>query len=296
MTDACEGRKGGGLPVAFLRTKTGLSRPWGFALAALGLATLGGLTAWAALSPPLPAPETVRIAAGDALFRPAGSFRIGTRAVDAPLESHPNAPSFEIMRTQVSAASYAACIADAGCPDPDRARQTYRTDRADLPRTGVSYEDAIAYALWLSRRTGQHWRLPTDLEWRRAAGERATDDALGAGAGGADPSKRWLENYRREVTDRGAADPVKRPLGGFGVNSLGVADMAGNVWEWTESCFVNANIGADGATINRSDYCGVRLVEGRHRTFIITFVRDAKSGGCALGLPPDYLGFRLVRD
>jgi hypothetical protein len=42
--------------------------------------------------------------------------------------------------------------------------------------------------------------------------------------------------------------------------------------------------------------CGARIAEGRHRAVVIDFVRDARSGGCAAGLPPEYLGFRLVRD
>jgi len=42
-------------------------------------------------------------------------------------------------------------------------------------------------------------------------------------------------------------------------------------------------------------YGGVRIAGGRHRAAIIDFVRDASVGGCAVGLPPDHLGFRLVR-
>ena len=42
--------------------------------------------------------------------------------------------------------------------------------------------------------------------------------------------------------------------------------------------------------------CAVRVVEGRHRAYMIFFVKDAKGGGCSVGTPPDNLGFRLVRD
>jgi hypothetical protein len=40
----------------------------------------------------------------------------------------------------------------------------------------------------------------------------------------------------------------------------------------------------------------VHAVEGFHRTYMSNFIRDGKSGGCAVGTPPDNLGFRLVRD
>ena len=96
---------------------------------------------------------------------------------------------------------------------------------------------------------------------------------------------------------RGAADLEAHPLGHFGVNTAGVADMAGNIWEWTQTCFQNGTLSPDGAAIlTQSEYCGVRAVQGKHRAFVIDFIRDARSGGCAAGVPPDYLGFRLVRD
>jgi hypothetical protein len=37
-------------------------------------------------------------------------------------------------------------------------------------------------------------------------------------------------------------------------------------------------------------------VEGFHRTYMSNFIRDGKSGGCAVGKPPDSLGFRLVKE
>lgn len=241
-----------------------------------------------AARPPLP--ETVHIAAGPQHYRPAGEFRQGTRIVDAPPQRL-DAPALEIMKYHVTEADYARCVQAGACP------RAPGTASPHLARTGVNHADATAYAAWLSRQTGVRWRLPTDAEWLRAAGNRGSDDALSADASGNDPSRRWIASYLREVALRGDADPRPHPLGHFGLNDRGVADIAGNVWEWTETCFQNGRLTADGQTVaSRSDYCGVRAVQGKHRAFVITFIRDARSGGCAAGVPPDYLGFRLVRD
>ncbi len=42
--------------------------------------------------------------------------------------------------------------------------------------------------------------------------------------------------------------------------------------------------------------CGVRVVEGAHRSYMTDFIRDPRSGGCAAGVPPANLGFRLVAE
>ena len=257
--------------------------------AAVLIAAIGAAVFWSPRSDRLDLPATVRLQAGTQSYRPAGEFRQGTRVVDAPLQTL-DAAAIEVMKYHVSAADYALCVAAKACQDAPSA------DRHDLPQTNVSFGDATAYARWFSEQTGGAWRLPTDAEWLRLAGERAFDDGFSAEANGADPSRRWIAAYRREVERRGEADLTVHPLGYFGINDVGVADIAGNVWEWTDSCFQNGAVAADGSIIETwTDYCGVRAVQGKHRGFIIDFVRDARSGGCAAGVPPDYLGFRLVR-
>jgi formylglycine-generating enzyme required for sulfatase activity len=256
--------------------------------AGLVLAAAGALF-WPRTSDLLPLPETVLLEAGIQSYRPAGEFRQGTRIVDAPLEPLQVA-AIEVMKYHVTEADYLRCVAEAACvAAPSGGRQ-------EMPQTGMNYQDATAYAQWFSSRTNVVWRLPTDAEWLRAAGDRGFDDGFAAEANGADPSRRWIATYRREVERRGEADLVQHPQGHFGLNNLGIADVAGNIWEWTDTCFQNGTVSADGSVIeDRSDYCGVRAVQGKHRGFVIDFVRDARSGGCAAGVPPDYLGFRLVR-
>lgn len=233
---------------------------------------------------PLPGPETVTVPAGEWDWRPAGTWREGGQQVDPPLRRLESPAPLHVMRHQVSRADYALCVADGACLPADD------PGPADQPQTGVSWHDATAYAAWLSDRTGQVWRLPTDAEWQRAAAERFTDDALGEG----DFATRWLARYDQEAAF--VADPVIRPQGGWGENSQGVADIGGNVWEWTADCSTSGTLGPDGAELTREDYCGARVAQGRHRALVIDFVRDASAGGCAGGVPPDHLGIRLVRE
>ena len=257
----------------------------GIVVGAAGVSLVAPLT-----RPALAPPQTVHIPAGPQDYRPAGEFRQGTRVVDAPLQ-RVHVATLEIMIYQVSEADYARCVAAGACAAAPVGGV------AGAAQTNVNHADATAYAAWLSDETGQHWRLPTDAEWLRAAAERGFDDGFGEDANGDDPSRRWIASYRREVELRGEADLQQHPMGHFGLNSMGVADISGNVWEWTETCFQNGTLTPDGTEIaTSSDYCGVRAVQGKHRAFVIDFIRDARSGGCAAGVPPDYLGFRLVRD
>ncbi|MCP1745275.1 formylglycine-generating enzyme required for sulfatase activity [Bradyrhizobium japonicum] len=194
-----------------------------------------------------------------------------------------------IMRHQVSSSDYQLCVQDGACRALDRGVAI----GSDRPAVQVSWHDAQAYAGWLSRKTGRTYRLPSDAEWAFAAGSRFRDD--GAPVDADDPSKRWLSRYERE-SERDLSDTTAYPFGKFGANEHGIEDLAGNVWEWTSTCFVRSRIDAAGNAGRATVNCGVRVAEGAHRAYVTDFIRDARAGGCAQGVPPANLGFRLVRE
>ena len=201
--------------------------------------------------------------------------------------------AFRIMKQQVSAKTYAVCVADGACDPADGASG----EEADVPVTGVNYHDATAFATWYSKTTGYEWRLPTAEEAAAAAGERFRGDAFSAAADDpSNPAIAWLRRYREEAVSKRMPDPSVKARGSYGANSNGIDDFGGNVWEWTSTCYARTTLASNGFAVSRTENCGVRVLEGRHRATMSIFVRDGKSGGCAVGTPPEHLGFRLVRD
>jgi formylglycine-generating enzyme required for sulfatase activity len=79
-----------------------------------------------------------------------------------------------IMKHQVSAGDYLQCVDQGACRTLDRDVVV----AADRPAVQVSWHDASAYAGWLSRKTGERYRLPSDEEWAFAAGSKFSDDGL----------------------------------------------------------------------------------------------------------------------
>jgi formylglycine-generating enzyme required for sulfatase activity len=237
-------------------------------------------------------PALIELRPDSAQYRVAGDFTRAGKPAEAPLVSTRLARPLAIMRHQVSSADYQRCVIEGAC----RGLPVDVVIAPDRPAVQVSWRDADAYAAWLSRRTGETWRLPTDEEWATAAGSRYQDDGLAVDDD--DPARRWLARYDREVSLKSVrVDDATRPFGAFGTNEHGLSDVAGNVWEWTSTCFIRTALDAAGkATGTPTVNCGVRVVEGQHRAYVSDFIRDARAGGCAAGVPPSNLGFRLVRE
>ena len=88
----------------------------------------------------------------------------------------------------------------------------------------VSFDDANAFAAWRSKRDKVTYRLPTEQEWEYAARNGAQSDLYPWGSA-------WKENAA--VLKEATPAPVgSRP---DGRNRWSVADLIGNVWEWTAS-------------------------------------------------------------
>ena len=256
--------------------------------AALGAAVITSLLA-TSVTPPTPPSMSGVIALAPVTFdyRVAGDFSRDGKPAANPLHEVRLAPGLAIMKNQVTAAEYARCVADSACP-----RVAMRAGSLEVPMVGVSWHDATAYATWISQKTGIAHRLPTDEEWTFAAAERARDESLPL-VDPADPAQAWIARYDAEAARGRPSVATPQPTGTFGTNSKGIADIGGNVWEWTTSCFLRVSLDGGREQVTNTN-CGVRVVEGAHRTYMTDFIRDPKSGGCAVGVPPSNLGFRLV--
>lgn len=235
--------------------------------------------------------EVVAIPSGEFTYQAAGEFLDRGRPVDAPRVQGRVEPGRAIMRRQVSQAEYARCVQAGACKRLDKGFRDLNSP--DLPAVGVSWADATAYAAWLSRETGQRWRLPVYAEWVRAAADRYREEGA-LPSDPADPAVRWLAEYEREIARSRGRIKATQPFGHFGVNALGLSDMGGNVWEWTDTCFASHSVGA--LPLAPRENCGVRILAGAHIAAMADFIRDPRNGACSIGLPPANLGFRLVRE
>ncbi len=101
--------------------------------------------------------------------------------------------------------------------------------RGRRPSINVSVYDALNFAKWLSRRTGAHYRLPTEVEWEHAA--RAGGDTTYPWGNELDRNKANCDGCGSRWDDDRTA-----PVGSFPPNDWGLYDVAGNVGEWT--CFM----------------------------------------------------------
>ncbi len=172
------------------------------------------------------------------------------------------------------------------------------------PVTCVSWNDAKAYARWLSAKTGHSYRLPSASEWEyaaRAGGEAvqpwsADGSAACATANVADASA--AQRYPG-WTVFGCSDGYvyTAPVGSFKANSFALNDMLGNVFQWTEDCWHADYTGApiDGSARSDGD-CSEHELRGGSWFSTPAYVRANYRNHFAADYRTSSVGIRLVRD
>ena len=158
------------------------------------------------------------------------------------------------------------------------------------PVINISWEDATAYADWLSRETGHRYRLPTEAEWEYAA------------AGGSEGYFWWgyeIENGRANCFNCGSQwdGASTAPVGSFEPNGYGLHNTAGNVLEWVQDCYHPSYDGApDDGSAWVEEECRERAIRGG------AFNKPGDSMRTTYRSRHDYdarlfiLGFRVARD
>jgi formylglycine-generating enzyme required for sulfatase activity len=171
------------------------------------------------------------------------------------------------------------------------------------PVSCISWQDATAYARWLSERTGQSYRLPSASEWEYAAragstAERAwTVDADACAAGNLADQGAAQRYPGWAVLNCNDAYVQAAPVGSFAANAFGLHDMLGNVFEWVADCWSDNYQGAptDGRA-NRDGDCSQRELRGGSWFTAPSFVRFAYRNRFASDYRSSSVGFRLVRE
>ena len=171
----------------------------------------------------------------------------------------------------------------------------------------VSWEDARAYARWLTTKTGKRYRLLSEAEWEYAArAGTATSRYWGDGAvaqcghaNGADAAfgERYGAGEPRRLSCRDRAVHTAE-VGSHGANGFLLSDMLGNVWEWVEDCLHKDYAGApdDGTAWVQGGDCGKRMLRGGSWYTHSGVLRSAARGSDAPESRNFDAGFRVARE
>jgi formylglycine-generating enzyme required for sulfatase activity len=203
--------------------------------------------------------------------------------------------------------------------DPDGSWQNLGFPQDEThPVVCVSWQDAEDYVAWLSERTKQKYRLPSEAEWEYAARARTTTPYFWGHT-----ATHEAANYGAEECCSGATGGRDRwmytsPSGAFPPNAFGLSDMSGNVLQWVADCFspTYAGLPSNGAPyrlsvalqmsgdlkeMNGVNSCAFRMLRGGD---FADPPRQIRSAFRSWGPPPgftlrDYrsagVGFRVAR-
>jgi formylglycine-generating enzyme required for sulfatase activity/serine/threonine protein kinase len=235
---------------------------------------------------------------------PAGAFWQGS-AEASPLAMSIEKPrrrviipeNIAVSAYEITMAEWDACVADAACEIKPADNGWGRGNR---PVILVSWNDAIQYSSWISKKTGQDYTLPSESEWEYFARSGEESDWLGGDAAlvcayaniaGDETNFDWEHSQCSDATPFQTA-----PAGSHKPNAFGLYDVIGNVAEWTLDCMNLSYLESptDGSAWSRG-MCSSRITRGGSWFTGTKESRLPARFNLRSGDRNDFTGFRLVR-
>jgi formylglycine-generating enzyme required for sulfatase activity len=256
---------------------------------------------------------------------PGGSFVMGSPS-DEPYRGEDEGPQrpvqvkkFALGRTEVTRGEFRRFVRDtgrsvSGCYVYDgeewklNARKNWESpgydQTDDHPAVCLDWNDAQAYVQWLSKRSGETYRLASEAEWEygvragsrgvRYWGNGEADTCRFANIADQAGKRKYNWGARPVGCDDGYANTA--PVGSYRSNDFGLYDMLGNVWEWTEDCWNKSYRGAptSGQAWTSGD-CSLRVVRGGSWSDRPQDTRSALRNGNGSTNRDSFLGIRVAR-
>ena len=158
-----------------------------------------------------------------------GTFTLGDTEMEGEANEQPThqvtLKAFSIAKTETTVAQWRTFCNATGRQMPETPSWGWINTH---PIVYVSWQEAVDYCDWLSDKTGELYRLPTEAEWEYAArGGNKSKGFKYSGAQSIDAVGWFTTNSNNQTQPVG----IKRP------NELGIYDMSGNAWEWCKDWY-----------------------------------------------------------
>jgi formylglycine-generating enzyme required for sulfatase activity len=218
---------------------------------------------------------------------PAGSFDMGSsRQYESPVHPVIIAKPFAIGRHEVTFDEWDKCADEGGCKHRPDDRQWGRGDR---PVINVNWLDAKAFTVWLSRKTGQTYRLPSEAEWEYAT------------RGGTETPYWWgrsVGSRHANCVQCNTGGPRRTSeVGSYEPNAFGLYDTAGNAAEWVEDCWNADYRGAPrNGSARETGQCRLRVLRGGAFDSSSRYLRSASRFRYDMDVRYVANGFRVLRE
>ena len=235
---------------------------------------------------------------------PAGSFIMGSpanekehRDDEGPQHKVTFKRPFAVGKFELTFAEWDACSAQGDC---NYKPNDYGWGRGQRPVMDVTWHDITKdyYLPWLSRKTGQYYRLLTEAEWEYAA-RAGTTTAYSTGT--------RITAAQANFGKKGLDISGTMETGSFKPNGFGLYDMHGNVYEWVEDCYKWGYVGgtSDGSAVTSGE-CNYRVLRGGSwvenpgrddaaKLGMTASLRSASRLGASPAARNNYFGFRVAR-